>query len=131
MQCYAQPKATIYCIKILLGNNSTDEKIENGFGDKGYDGLPNREFLAMNNINDGIMRKDHVNAKLTDLEIQRNKAISKYRYIVEQYFGISHLHDNGDKARFPQLAKNIIDLMFRQFAFDLRKGTKIFGLVPV
>ena len=22
MQCYAQPKATIYCIKILLGNNS-------------------------------------------------------------------------------------------------------------
>ena len=76
----------------------------------------------MNNIDDGIMRKDHVNAKLTDLEIQRNKAISKFRYIVEQYFGISHLHDNGNKAWFPQLAKNIIDLMFRQFAFNLRKG---------
>ena len=109
----------------------TDEKIETGFGDKGYDGLPNREFLAMNNINDGIMRKDQINAKLTDLEIQRNKTISKFRYIVEQYFGISHMHDNGDKARFPQLVKNTIDLMFRQFAFNLRKGAKILEVIPV
>lgn len=127
----AYKKIDNYFSRAIIHSMHTDEKIENGFGDKGYDGLPNRKFLAMNNIKDGIMRKDHVNAKLTDLEIQRNKAISKYRYIVEQYFGISHLHDNGDKARFPQITKNIIDLMFRQFAFNLRKGTKIFGLVPV
>ena len=30
MQCYAQPKATIYCIKILLGNNSNDYLIVHG-----------------------------------------------------------------------------------------------------
>jgi IS5 family transposase len=117
------PRAVVYSMH-------TDEKITAGFGDKGYDGLPNREFLAMNNIKDGIMRKNHVNAKLTDLEILRNKAISKYRYIVEQYFGISHLHDNGNKARFPQITKNIIDLMFRQFAFNLKKGAKILEVLP-
>jgi transposase, IS5 family len=97
------------------------DKIQTAYADKGYAGAPNREFLALNNIKDGIMRKDNVNAKLTDVEITRNKAISKYRYIVEQYFGISHLHDKGYKARFPQIMKNTIDIMFRQFAFNLKK----------
>jgi IS5 family transposase len=42
---------------------------------------PNRQFLADNAIADGIMRKDSTTAKLTKLEIQRNKKISKLRYI--------------------------------------------------
>jgi len=54
----------------------------------------------MNGINDGIMRKDTTTAKLTELEIQRNKRIAKKRYIVEQYFGLSHLHDGAYRARF-------------------------------
>ena len=33
------------------------------------------------------MRKDYPNAKLTDLEHERNKGISKVRYKIEQYFG--------------------------------------------
>lgn len=41
----------------------------------------NSEFLALNNIKDGIMRKDNINAKLTAFEIKRNKSISKFRYI--------------------------------------------------
>ena len=36
---------------------------------------------------DGIMRKDYRNAKLTELEHERNKGISKIRYKIEQYFG--------------------------------------------
>lgn len=109
----------------------TSDPIEKAYGDKGYTGTPNREFLALNNIGDGIMRKDNINAKLTELEIQRNKAISKYRYIVEQYFGISHKYDNGDQARFTDLFKNLMDLMFRQFAFNLKKGAKILEVIPV
>ena len=35
----------------------------------------------MNGIKDGIMRKDTTTAKLTELEIERNKRISKKRYI--------------------------------------------------
>ena len=109
----------------------TSDPIEKSYGDKGYAGAPNREFLALNNIKDGIMRKDNINAKLTDFEIERNKAISKYRYIVEQYFGISHKHDNGNQARFTTIMKNLIDLMFRQFAFNLRKGAKTLGILTV
>jgi IS5 family transposase len=118
------PYAVIYSMH-------TKDKIQTVYADKGYAGAPNREFLALNNIKDGIMRKDNVNAKLTDFEITRNKAISKYRYIVEQYFGISHLHDKGYRARFPQVMKNTIDIMFRQFAFNLRKGAKILEVLPV
>jgi IS5 family transposase len=102
----------------------TPEKIEKVFADKGYTGRPNREFLAINNIKDGIMRKNNINAKLTEFEIERNKAISKVRYIAEQYFGISSLHDGAGRARFPDMIKNTIDSMFRQFAYNLKKGNK-------
>ena len=112
-------------------NPVSQDKIGMPYANTEYAGAPNREFLARNNIDDGIMRKDNVNAKLTELEIQRNKAISKHRYIVEQYFGISCLHDNGSRARFPQMFKNLMDLMIRQFAFNLRKGAKILNFIPI
>lgn len=68
------------------------------------------------------MRKDEKNTKLTQLEIDRNKDNSKLRYIVEQHFGIkvSHKYDDGTKARFPKIMKNIIDIMFRQFVFNFK-----------
>jgi len=109
----------------------TEVPIEKAYADKGYTGTPSREFLALNDIKDGIMRKDNINARLTDFEIERNKAISKYRYIVEQYFGISHKYDNGNRARFTTIFRNLMDLMSRQFAFNLRKGAKILGVIPV
>lgn len=95
------------------------------YADKGYAGLPNREFLSRNKFGDGIMRKDSTTAKLTDHEITRNKKISKVRYIVEQYFGLSHLHDNGQQARFTTIAKNNIDIWFRQVAFNIKRGFKL------
>ncbi len=75
--------------------------------------------------------KNSKNAKLTELELLRNKTISKDRYIVEQYIGLSYLRDNGSRARFPKIIKHIIDLMFRQFAFNLKKGPKILNVLPV
>ena len=62
------------------------------YADKGYCGEPNRDFLNMNGIGDGIMRKNQINAALTEKEIQRNKEISKIRYKIEQYFGLSLIH---------------------------------------
>jgi len=43
-----------YFPRAVIHSMHTDEKIKTGFGDKGYDGLPNREFLAMNNITMGL-----------------------------------------------------------------------------
>ena len=71
------------------------------------------------------MRKDTTTAKLTEYEIDRNKKISKKRYIVEQYFGLSHLHTRAKRARFTTIIKNGIDAMFRQMAFNLFRGSKV------
>jgi IS5 family transposase len=105
----------------------TEQNLETVYADKGYFGKPNRDFLQLNHIADGIMRKDTTTAKLTEYEKQRNKKISKKRYIVEQYFGLSHLHDRAKRARFTTIIKNIIDTMFRQAAFNITRGAKLLG----
>ncbi len=118
------PYCTIY-------SRHTKQPIEKVYADKGYAGKPNRDFLASNDIADGIMRKDSTTAKLTEYEKKRNKKISKLRYIVEQYFGISHLHDNAKRARFTDIAKNKFDCWYRQAAFNISKGAKILKVATV
>ena len=109
----------------VAGSCHTQNPIKKVYADKGYHGHPNREFLSRNGIEDGIMRKATKGAELTVYEKERNKAISKLRYIVEQYFGISHLHNNAFRARFTRMIKNAIDALFRQMAFNLLRGTKV------
>ena len=55
------------------------------------------------------MRKNSTTAKLTSYKKERNNKISKVRYIVEQYFGLSHLHDRAKRARFTTITKNKFD----------------------
>ena len=109
----------------VAGSCHTKEPIKKVFADKGYFGKPNREFLALNKIEDGIMRKSTAGTELTKYEKERNKAISKVRYIVEQYFGLSHLYNKAYRARFPQLIKNALDALFRQMAFNLPRASRI------
>jgi transposase, IS5 family len=106
----------------------TDQPIKEIYADKGYFGEPNRRFLQLNQIKDWIMRKDTTTAKLTDLERERNKQIAKKRYIVEQYFGLSHLHDQAYRARFTTIFKNVLDAMVRQMAFNLFRGSKVLAI---
>ncbi len=94
--------------------------------DKGYAGEPNRSFLSLNKFKNGIMRKDSKTAKLTQHEIDRNKSISKVRYIVEQYFGLRNLNEEGPQQRFTVIYKNHIDIWIRQVAFNIKRGLKIF-----
>ena len=115
-------KALNYLSYCTLYSRHIKHKLVIVYADKGYAGEPNRSFLAMNNLKDGIMRKNEQNAKLTEYEIERNKKKSKVRYIVEQYFGLSHLHDNGQRARFTTIGKNHIDIWFRQVAFNIQRG---------
>jgi transposase, IS5 family len=115
-----------YCVAMSF---HTDECIRKVYADKGYHGKPNREFLYINGIEDGIMRRDSCNAKLTEHERERNRQISKKRYIVEQYFGLSHLHNGAQRARFTRLIKNAIDVLFRQMAFNLFRCWRVLGSV--
>jgi IS5 family transposase len=118
------PYCTVY-------SRHTQQSIQKVYADKGYAGKPNRDFLALNNIADGIMRKDSTTAKLTEYEKERNKKLSKVRYIVEQYFGLSHLHDAANRARFTDIAKNKFDSWYRQAAYNIARGLKILRVATV
>ena len=121
----ASESDSVYLPYLTIASCHTKDPIEKVYADKGYYGEPNSGFLRLDEIKDGIMRKDLKNAKLTDLEHRRNKNISKKRYIVEQYFGMSHLHDGANRARFTTILKNIWDTMCRQMAFHIRRGMKL------
>lgn len=119
---------TNYISYCTVYSRHTKQPIRKLYADKGYAGKPNRDFLALNNIEDGIMRKNSTTAKLTDYERKRNKKISKVRYIIEQYFGLSHLHDGAYRARFTTIAKNIFDCWCRQAAYNIKRGLKILSM---
>lgn len=102
-----------------------DYSVKGVYADKGYCGKSNSKFLYDRGISDLIMRKDGKNYKLTENEKFRNKLISKFRYIVEQYFGITELRYGAGRARFPRLWKNNIDALYRQLSFNIFRGTKI------
>ncbi len=71
---------------------------------------------------DGIMRKDERNAMLTEMEIERNKMISKVRYKIEQYFGVTALHQGAGQARFTTLAKEGCDRLCHGIAFNIKRS---------
>ena len=122
---------TNYLSYCTVFSRHTDQTIKKVYADKGYFGKPNRKFLSMNHIADGIMRRNTTTAKLTSYEKERNKKISKVRYIVEQYFGLSHLHDGACRARFTTIIKNKFDCWYRQAAYNITRGLKILGLATV
>jgi len=58
-----------YLPYLALASCHTEEPIKKIYADKGYSGEPNRSFLNLNGIEDGIMRKDTTGAKITEIEI--------------------------------------------------------------
>lgn len=91
------------------------------YADKAYPSEINRSFLSLNKIADGIMRKDYVNAKLTELEHKRNKMIGKVRYKIEQYFGLTELQMRAGRARFTTLLKENWNRLCQIMAFNIKR----------
>jgi len=108
-----------------VASSHTQDPIKKVHPDKAYHGRLNRRFLSHNGISDGIMRKDTTGATVTDRERERNRQVAKKRYIVEQYFGLRHLHDGSHSARFTAILKDIRDTLCRQMTFTLFRGSKI------
>jgi tRNA-binding EMAP/Myf-like protein len=96
---------TNYLAYSTIYSQQAKQKLAVVSGDKRAHDMPNRSFSAINNFKDGLMRKSETKAKLTELEMDRKQEISQARSIVEQYFGLSHLHDNGqpDSQREPKI----------------------------
>jgi IS5 family transposase len=113
---------TNYFQYVVIKSLHTRKMLPVVYADKGYHGQANREFLHINEMKDGIMRKDERNAKLTELEITRNKMISKVRYKIEQYFGVTALHQGASRARFTTLSKGGWDRICQVIAFNAKRS---------
>jgi transposase, IS5 family len=112
---------TNYFHSIAVRGMQGKEKPPKVYADKGYCSQDNREFLHMNEMADGIIRKDYRNATLTELEHERNKGISKIRYKIEQYFGITERHMGGGRARFAALIKEHWNRLCQVMAFNSKR----------
>jgi transposase, IS5 family len=77
--------------------------------------------MRIKGIAAGIMRKDYRNAKLTELEHERNKGISKIRYKIEQYFGLTERHMGGGRARFTTLINEHWNRLCQVMAFNSKR----------
>ncbi len=113
---------TNYFQYVVIKSMHTRKMPPKVYADKGYHGQANWEFLHINDMADGIMRKDERNAKLTELEIERNKMISTVRYKIEQYFGVTALHQGASRARFTTLAREGWDRICQVIAFNIKRS---------
>jgi IS5 family transposase len=91
------------------------------YADKVYSGQNNRRFLSRNMIGDGILRKEQKNANLTEMEHEQNKKISKIRYKIGQYFGLTEGHMGGGRARFTTLLKENWNRLSKVMAFNTKR----------
>ena len=73
--------------------------------DKGYSSAKNRKRLQALGLEDGIMQKAHRGSVLTREQIERNKRLSKTRYVIEQSFGTLHRIFKHKRASYFSLVK--------------------------
>ena len=94
---------------------------EKVYTDKGYCSEANRNFLNLNGMTDGIMRKGQANSFLTKLEIEKNKGISRVWYVIEQYFGLTATYQGAGRARFMTLLKEGWNRLCQIMAFNIKR----------
>jgi IS5 family transposase len=92
------------------------------YADKGYATQENREKLKSKKLRDGIMNKASRGHPLTKWQKQRNKIISKRRYIVEQAFGTLKRIFEFTRARYATAIKVEAQMRFKAMCFNLLKA---------
>ncbi|MFH1081352.1 MAG: hypothetical protein V1766_14045 [Pseudomonadota bacterium] len=94
------------------------------YADKGCCCRDNREFLGMNGMGDGIMKKNQIKAVIAKTEMRRNKGISEVPDNTEQYFGITHENHGAGKARFITIIKESWDHLCGAMAFNIKRSVR-------
>ena len=91
--------------------------------DKGYTSARNSEILESKNLVDKIMLKATKSKKLTAEENEYNKEISKFRYVVEQTFGLLKLHFGYTRCRYISQRKVELEYMLKSLSFNIKKAS--------
>ena len=94
--------------------------------DKGYASATNREYLLKRTLSDKIMHKAVKGKPLTEEQKEENREISKYRYVVEQTFGLLKLHFGFDRMRYIGNRKCSLEYRIKSMAFNLKKACYFF-----
>jgi IS5 family transposase len=92
------------------------------YTDKGYASAGNVAWLKENGIGNGIMDKAYRNKALTRKQIERNKRISKTRYIVERTNATVKNILKFDKTKYIGLAKVKTQALLVAIAHNLLKA---------
>jgi IS5 family transposase len=92
------------------------------YADKAYASQSNRYHLKQHQLRNGIMAKAYRNRPLTHRAKQRNKALSKIRYIVEQAFGTLKRRFDMARSRYLGIAKVHGQLLLKAMCFNLLKA---------
>lgn len=108
-------------LAFLLSKLPQDRKREI-LGDKGFKTPGNDELLKRQNIKNRIMDKSYRNRPLSQRQIQRNKLISKYRYVVERTFGSIKRWFRGHFTRYKGLIKTHAQHVLQAIAYNLKRG---------
>lgn len=96
--------------------------------DKGYTSKGNSNFLEEQQLLDGIMDRAWRNTPLSRREQQRNREISKKRYIVERVFGTLKRSYGFARASYIGLAKTQSEFLLTAIAYNLKRA--LFVLAP-
>lgn len=121
---------------VVTGANESDTKhlesilneimLEEGLpvlADKGYTSARNSSILESRNLLDKIMLKATKSKKLTTEENEHNREISKFRYVVEQTFGLLKLHFGYTRCRYISQRKVELEYMLKSLSFNIKKAS--------
>ena len=92
--------------------------------DKGYASKDNSEFLESQKIKDSIMSKAARNKPLLEIQLKRNKAISAFRFRVEQTFGIKKLHFDFHRTSYRGLKRVAGQSFLKAICVNLLKALR-------
>lgn len=95
------------------------------YADSAYASGKTDEWLKENKIENGVLERAYRNKPLTQKQKQRNRLLSKTRYIVERFFGIAKLHYGMAKARYMGLARNKMRVALICMANNIKRGVNL------
>ena len=95
--------------------------------DKAYSSQKHRAALKSRGIKNGIQDKAAKNNPLTQRQLQRNRLITKARYVVERTFGSQARWFNAKILRYRGLAKAHAWHMLLAMAYNLKRLPKLFA----
>jgi IS5 family transposase len=95
------------------------------YADSAYASGKTDAWLKDKKIGNGVLDRAYRNTPLSDQQKQRNKTLSKTRYIVERFFGIAKLHYGMAKARYVGLVRNTMRVALICMASNLKRGVAL------